>query len=138
VERREATWRESLGRQSPHLLVARSGDKVVGFVSFGASRDEGAQQDCAEVWAFYVSPAVWFRGVGKMLWSQASRGMIADGFRRASLWVIAGNERAIRFYRGVGFEPEPDSLKEFTLGGVTLEEVRYAIGLSGEPAHKAG
>jgi len=44
-----------------------------------------------------------------------------------SLWAIAGNERAIQFYLAAGFQPEPQSIKEFMLGGVQLQEVRYVF-----------
>ena len=125
VAERETRWRASIEREHPECLVARSGTKVVGFVSFAASRDEGAAAGCAEIWAFYLAPAVWSQGAGRMLW-QSALGRIADaGYTSVSLWVVATNERAIRFYRGAGFVPDPGSLKEFTLGGVRLQEVRY-------------
>ncbi|MFY9820183.1 MAG: hypothetical protein WAM82_02305 [Thermoanaerobaculia bacterium] len=53
--------------------------------------------------------------------------MFAQGYKRVSLWAIAGNERAIQFYLAAGFQPEPQSIKEFMLGGVQLQEVRYVF-----------
>ncbi len=131
VDKREPVWREALETQSPQLLVARSETGIVGFVAFGASRDERADVTCAEIWAIYLLHEVWTQGVGRMLWQAALERIVAQGFRTVSLWVISTNVRAIRFYLGAGFVPEPDSPKTFELGGVQLQEVRYVFNLDG-------
>jgi ribosomal protein S18 acetylase RimI-like enzyme len=125
VESREATWRECIVKGVPELLVARVQGAVVGFIAFGPSRDEGTGPASAEVWAIYLAPNSWSSGIGRALWLAAKDRMLAQGVRSVSLWVIATNERAIAFYRSAGFRPEAASLKEFTLGGVQLHEVRY-------------
>ena len=127
VAEREAMWRRMHERQPSHLLVGRSAGQVVGFVAFGASRDEGMPSDRAEVWAIYVRPAFWSVGAGRLLWLAALQQVLVEGYKTVSLWVIAGNERAIRFYERAGFVAEPQSLKQFELGGATLEEVRYVL-----------
>jgi ribosomal protein S18 acetylase RimI-like enzyme len=43
--------------------------------------------------------------------------------------VLADNARAIAFYTKAGFLAEPDSAKEFELGGQTLKEVRFIADL---------
>jgi ribosomal protein S18 acetylase RimI-like enzyme len=40
------------------------------------------------------------------------------------------NERAIRFYRAVGFVADPQPPKSFELGGATLREARYTCTLT--------
>ena len=132
VERRESMWREAIEKQLPQLLAARSENRIVGFVAFGASRDEGAEPGSAEIWALYLLHEVWSQGVGRMLWQAALERIIAQGFKTVSLWVISTNERAIRFYLDAGFVPEPDSLKEFELGGVQLKEIRYVFSSPGQ------
>ena len=132
VERRETMWRDAIEKQLPQLLVARSENGIVGFVSFGASRDEGAKPGSAEIWAVYLLPEVWSQGIGRMLWHAALERIDAQGFKTVSLWVISTNERAIRFYVDAGFVPEPDSLKEFELGGVQLKEIRYVFRCPGQ------
>jgi ribosomal protein S18 acetylase RimI-like enzyme len=139
VAQREAVWRESLEKKSPLLLVARGNGEVAGFVAYGPSRDAGAPASRAEVWALYLAPTAWSRGVGRMLWLAARERILLQGFDTISLWVIAANERAIRFYLAAGFKPEPDSLKEFELGGVTLQEVRYVFEMAdARPGPQAG
>ena len=125
VADREAGWRRMVERFPSHLLLARSAGQVAGFVAFGASRDEGAPPGRAEVFAIYVKPAFWSAGAGRQLCVAALQQLRTEGYESVSLWVIAGNERAIKFYERAGFVAEPESRKQFELGGVTLEEVRY-------------
>ena len=127
AERREAMWREVLAEGKSELLIAEEGPSVVGFASFGPCRDADAPADRGEVWAIYVLPSAWSTGAGRALWQAAHERLGALGFRSVSLWVIAGNERAIRFYCAAGFELEAGSEKEFELGGVKLREVRMVI-----------
>jgi ribosomal protein S18 acetylase RimI-like enzyme len=125
VAEREAMWRRMVERQPSHLLVARAAGQVVGFLAFGASRDEGAPNDQAEIWAIYVKAESWSTGAGRLLWLEALQRITAEGYKSVGLWVIAGNERAVRFYERAGFTVVPESRKSFELGGTTLEELRY-------------
>ncbi|MEO6624757.1 MAG: GNAT family N-acetyltransferase [Burkholderiaceae bacterium] len=127
IREREVMWHEALAKGTPQFLVAKDEGKVVGFAAFGPSRDPGAQLHAGEVWAIYLAPSHWSRGVGRLLWLASYRAMLAQGFKTISLWVIADNERAIRFYQSAGFELEPASVQEFTLGGVQVQEVRCVL-----------
>jgi ribosomal protein S18 acetylase RimI-like enzyme len=131
VEQREEMWRASLERGTPQVLVAADAGSVVGFVAFGPSRDEGAPSNQWEVWALYLKPEQWSRGVGRELWLSALAQMRNSGVSAVTLWVIAGNERAIKFYSAAGFSEKPHSAQEFSLGGVQLHEVRYAKRIDG-------
>ena len=124
IEKREVMWREQLVRGAPELLVARLQGKVCGFVSFGASRDAGAGTATAEVMAIYLAPHCWSSGVGRALWLAARDRMEQQGFTDVTLWVLAGNARALRFYQMAGFVVEPGSRKPLTLGGNDVDEVR--------------
>ena len=124
VEGRRAVWREVLAEGRSELLVAKDGASVIGFASFGPSRDADAMSDRGEVWAIYVHPRAWSAGVGRALWLAARERLAAMGFSSVSLWVIAGNERATRFYCAAGLHVEAGSAKEFELGGRKLREVR--------------
>jgi ribosomal protein S18 acetylase RimI-like enzyme len=127
VARREASWRQVLAEDRSELLVARSGTEVLGFVSFGPSRDADAPAGRGEVWALYVSPGAWSTGVGRALWDAGRERLVALGFRSVSLWVLAGNERALRFYRLAGFSVEEGCETTFEMGGAMLREVRLLI-----------
>ena len=127
VEDREKAWRQVLAEGRSELLVATEGSSVVGFASFGACRDTDAPADRGELWAIYVLPGAWSTGVGHALWRAAQSRLSALGFRSVSLWVIVGNERAVRFYSRAGFVLEPNSEKEFELGGEIIREVRMVV-----------
>jgi L-amino acid N-acyltransferase YncA len=131
VEQRAAMWRESLATGTLQLLVARDHKGIAGFIAFGPSRDEEAAPHSAEVWAIYLVPSSWSQGTGRMLWLAALERMLGQGYKTVSLWVIAGNERAIQFYSTAGFKPEPHSVRELTMGGVQLHEVRYVFNVEG-------
>jgi ribosomal protein S18 acetylase RimI-like enzyme len=130
VDRREASWRQVLAEARSELLLARRGDAVVGFTSFGRSRDQDAPPARGEVWAIYVHPDAWSCGVGRRLLDATRERLVATGHDSVSLWVLAGNARAIRFYAAAGFEIEPGTEKEFELGGVRVREVRMVAVLA--------
>lgn len=125
VEQREAMWRKAVESGQPELLVARENGDVCGWVSFAACRDKDAPAVQAEVWAIYVAPGNWSKGVGRALWSQAREVLRGKGFKTCSLWVFPENELAVRFYRSVGFAPDILPPQQFELGGRQLREVRY-------------
>ncbi|HWH83739.1 MAG TPA: GNAT family N-acetyltransferase [Burkholderiaceae bacterium] len=132
VERYETMWRANIERAMPQLLVAESDSDdsdagaLLGWVAFGPSRGAGAAADVAEIWAIYVGAAHWGRGVGRALWERARTTLLAQGFASIGLWAFPRNERAGRFYRSLGFAVEPDSAKQFELGGARLDEIRFA------------
>jgi len=130
VAARESMWRASILSGSSALVLAKEDSSAVGFVSFGKSRDPDAGETVGEIWAIYVSPSHWSRGVGRSLWLYAREQLRSQGFERVSLWVLADNERAIRFYTLVGFMPEPGSKQQIVRGGKTLQEVRYSVALT--------
>ena len=51
-----------------------------------------------EVLALYVDPEAWGTGVGRRLMAEARRRLARGGATEAVLWVLAGNDRAQRFY----------------------------------------
>ena len=71
VAEREAMWQRVVEREPSHLVLARADNQVVGFVAFGASRDEDAPAGRSEIWAIYVKPACWSTGAGRHLWLEA-------------------------------------------------------------------
>jgi ribosomal protein S18 acetylase RimI-like enzyme len=131
IDEREALWRESIPKGDPEIWVARIEGRIVGCISFGRCRDEGASPQTGEVWAIYVMPSHWSTGVGRTLWLNARERMKQQGYKSVSLWVLAENARAIDFYLAGGFVPNPSSAKDITRGGRTLKEVRYEAQIGG-------
>jgi GNAT superfamily N-acetyltransferase len=56
----------------------------------------------------YVLPSAWGAGVGAALHDDAIAALRADGAASASLWCLAGNERARRFYERRGWRLNGD------------------------------
>jgi GNAT superfamily N-acetyltransferase len=134
IDERERLWRASIRRGTPEIWVAEVDGQVVGWTAFGASRDPDASPESGELEAIYVLPRCWATGVGRALWQLTRRRMIERGFLTATLWVLADNARAIRFYSAGGFNANPSSEKTISIGGRHLREIRYETSLAADPA----
>ena len=124
IEQREASWREILERRTSRTWVAEGGGEVVGWISAGPSRDTDARATTGEVWAVYVSPEHWRRGVGGRLWREAEADLTAARFTDVTLWVLKANASAIAFYLSLGFANEPGREQMTAPGGTELCEIR--------------
>lgn len=109
-ERRER-YRFEDGEGPTTLLALDGGEALLGFVTFGESRDADAR-GLGEVYALYVDPQSHRGGVGRMLMAEARRGLAADGFTEAILWVLQGNDRARSFYEREGWVADGTSRVE--------------------------
>ena len=130
VGRREAFWRDevtTLG-EGRRPWVAECDGRVVGFVSAGTTRDEDGDARTGEVYAIYVDPECWSRGIGSNLMAHARRDLAANGYGTATLWVLAANAQARAFYEEGGWRLD-DVTRTETIGGVESEEVRYRLTL---------
>lgn len=126
VDNRERMWSNELHVMPPERRpwVAEAGGRVIGFVSAGGSRDESAQQGEGEVYAIYVLPDCWARGIGRNLLSHAEHDLLRHGYSQAILWCLAANDRARAFYEQVGWHLDGGTMQR-SIGGLELEEVRY-------------
>lgn len=121
---RSEGWSRLLESGSGHVLVAVIGEETVGFAASLASHDDDAEAGCGEVSAIYLLPEVWDRGLGRTLMDATLAGLAELGFAEVALWVLEGNERAIRFYETAGFRTD-GAMKTDEFGGHRLREVRY-------------
>jgi GNAT superfamily N-acetyltransferase len=109
-------------------LVAERDGAVVGYAVVRRSRDPGADAETGELHALYVDPDEIGTGVGRALDAAARERLRRDGFRQATLWVLATNERARRFYRAAGWRPDGVT-RIIVVDGRELPHERWAIGL---------
>jgi len=65
-----------------------------------------------------VDPSMWRCGIGRALMSTALHSLMADGYREAVLWTLAGYERGKSFYASMDWHMDGG-----TRGG------RFAIGV---------
>ena len=100
-----------------NILVAKDGDKVIGFVAYGPCRDEGAS-DFGEVFAIYVLAEYHGQKVGYELMNAAFEKL--EEYEKIVVWVLKGNEKAVKFYERYGFRFDGVE-KEVMLGGQNTE-----------------
>jgi GNAT superfamily N-acetyltransferase len=107
----------------PFTIVAEDDGLIAGFATTGPARDADAE-GWGELYALYVDPDYWGRGIGAELIKAARARLVELGFEQAILWVMKGNARAERFYAIDGWEADGHERSE-VMWGVAVNEVRY-------------
>lgn len=87
-------------RWPDNIIVAKDGDNVIGFVGYGAYRDNSLPEH-GEIFALYVLKKYHGQKVGYDLMNAALEKL--SGYKKIAVWVLKGNDRAIRFYEKYGF-----------------------------------
>lgn len=100
-------WRYRLSPQGAghHILVAEQEGKVVGFTTYGASRE--AMQlppSYSEIYTLYVDPNAWGQGIGGTLMNSVFQQLIKEEIKGCFLWVLKSNTRARLFYEHLGMQ----------------------------------
>lgn len=113
-----------LGRGSQvHSFVALLDGIPVGFVVAGPDRDLGPP--AGEVWAIYVDPPYWGRGIGNQLLGTALSALRDASRDPIALWVLEANRPARGFYEHAGFLPTGER-RRIDLGA-PLPEIKYLL-----------
>jgi ribosomal protein S18 acetylase RimI-like enzyme len=94
------------------MWVAEEEGRTIGFAVTGKSEDADADERTAEVFAIYLDPDHVGTGVGRSLLSHAVDDLRTRGFRSATLWVLASNEAARRFYDVAGWRHDGATTSE--------------------------
>ncbi|HEU4734138.1 MAG TPA: GNAT family N-acetyltransferase [Kofleriaceae bacterium] len=89
------------------------GNSIVGFMTIHG----------AELCALHVDPDRWSRGVGRALIERARADLAAAGAAEAHVWVLVGNERALRFYERDGWAADGTHRSD-TVWGVLVDELQ--------------
>ena len=111
-EKMAFSWRDN-------ILIAKDGDRVVGFVGYGDRGDEAP--DTGEIFALYVLSEYRGTGVARLLMDAALKKLA--GYPEVALWVLKGNARAIRFYQKCGFRANGQELTSPNIGAVEIRMV---------------
>jgi ribosomal protein S18 acetylase RimI-like enzyme len=115
--------RYTFGERWPETVLAVDDERVVGFATVGPAREDDSAGR-GELWSLYVHPDRWGEGIGRALLRDARERLVAAGFGSALLWVLSGNDRAVRCYVADGWRPDGGSRQE-ELWSVLVDEVRY-------------
>ena len=86
------------------VLLAEVGDRIIGYVQFGAANSSSDDDKDQELRRLYVHPEFQNQGYGTSLMEAALRHPRMNGARRIYLDVWEHNHGAQRFYRRYGFD----------------------------------
>jgi GNAT superfamily N-acetyltransferase len=113
------------GAESSHrLLVAEADGRIVGWAGFGAGRDE-EMAHLGELAGLYAHPDYWSQQIGHALATRVEQELRAAGYDKAYLWVLRGNDRAIRFYEQHGWHADGAEKVDDTGSAHQLHELRH-------------
>jgi ribosomal protein S18 acetylase RimI-like enzyme len=125
---RERFWSETLSAQEPRtsVVVATVAHAVVGFAAAGPPLVpvDRADPTLGDLYALYLDPDSWGRGIGTQLHATVLDRLRACGFTSAGLWVLDGNQRALRFYLRHGWTDTGRTQVDRGPGGIELHERR--------------
>lgn len=122
IEAIAEAWRQGFDESGSVPLVAVNDDgAIVGIAAGGEARGDNPPA-AVELFMLYVLEEYYGTGLGRALADAA----IGDA--AACVWVLEGNERAIAFYRKLGFAPdgEREQLSERWNGLHEIRMVRAA------------
>ena len=128
LERRANYWRTVADDPEHDLFVADQANQIVAFGSISACRDEDMGPEVGELLTIYALKEVWGHGIGYAMYEALDAALIARQFTQVNLWVLAGNDRAIRFYERNGFvrDTSPHGIKTEQVREETLTEWRFS------------
>ena len=134
VAERAQFWSGALTARPPRtrMIVATTAGDVVGFAAAGPPLVDADRSDptLGDLYALYLAPDVWRRGIGTQLHAAALDRLRSCGFTHAGLWVLHTNERALRFYGHHGWVDTGRSQLDRGPGGIELLERRLHRDLS--------
>lgn len=81
-------------RRPDHLLVAKENDKVIGFIGYGAYRDD-TLPETGEIFAIYILKEYYDQRVGYRLMNAAVEKL--SEYKKIAVWVLEGNHRAVKY-----------------------------------------
>jgi L-amino acid N-acyltransferase YncA len=118
---RTETWKEWLLAGDSLILVAEDESGVFGFAAGGRVRESVEGYD-AELYAIYLLHSHQRQGAGRILIQALARGLRAQGFKSAVVWVLEQNP-AVDFYQTLG--GVQIAQKSVAIGGVALAEIAF-------------
>ena len=109
IESRIPVWQDFIAvAGGPHrLLVAEQSAEIWGYSHFGPTRDrDQSASPAAELYSIYVTPERWRHRIGSRLLIESTKIVGDAGFASCTLWVLAENSNARRFYERHGWRSD--------------------------------
>lgn len=127
AQERKKRFEEAIIDKTQETAVLTKDNKVIGFCTLGANRDEDLDDSYGEIWGIYLLPQYWGRGLGKALINWGIQELAQRGYDKISLWVLKDNIIARNFYEKIGFLFD-GTVKDIEIGRL-LREVRYVLSI---------
>ncbi|MEM6392605.1 MAG: GNAT family N-acetyltransferase [Planctomycetota bacterium] len=123
-------WTDRCRDEPENVVVCEETGRIVGFALLGAVRDTDLdRKHTIELYALYVDPDFWRKGIGRRLAEAAERLAVDRGFRTIVLWALKDNQRARLAYQRMGFALDPEQEKDAKFFGLNLREIRFTRAL---------
>lgn len=103
-ERRFFFWMDLLQRNIDRTYLIELDGAPIGYITIGFPREDNATAGTLELTALYLKSEHMGKGYGAYVMRRLFTSIKAAGYDRLTLWVLSDNERAIQFYRRLGFE----------------------------------
>jgi ribosomal protein S18 acetylase RimI-like enzyme len=100
IARRGPAWWARMHDRGFRALVIDCDDTLAGYATLGRGRAPGLAG--GEIYELYVRPECQGCGLGRRLFIAARRELRAHGLDRLTIWALAENTIALRFYRAMG------------------------------------
>ena len=108
---------------SETIMLALLDGQICGYMLYGPCRDEDLAAPTGEIWGIYLLPSCWGKGIGRSLLEYGLAALKRCRYRKAVLWVMQGNHKAIGFYEKMGFTAD-GAVKTLPLGK-DIQALRY-------------
>jgi GNAT superfamily N-acetyltransferase len=134
VPEREQHWTDRLSAPASRtsVVVAIDARLLVGFAAVGPPvvPVDRADPTLGDLYALYLDPGHWGRGIGTPLHAAALDRLVTHNFTHAGLWILDGNQRALRFYYHHGWTDTGRTQIDRGPQDIELQERRLHRGLT--------
>ncbi|MDO9443043.1 MAG: GNAT family N-acetyltransferase [Beijerinckiaceae bacterium] len=101
IARRGPKWWQSAIKRGSRIVVLDFDESIEGYASYGPNRVPTLPFQ-GEIYEIYLAPEFQGLGFGRRLFQAAREDLAQHGYGSVLVWALADNERALRFYRGLG------------------------------------
>lgn len=122
--KRSELWNKLLANNIDSHYVIVSDNRTIGFLTINKPFEKDLPEDTFMLTRLYLDPDYIGKGFGKAAMDWVKKEVFARGYGAVSLWVLAENFRAKKFYEKNGFVPD-GNVKNSGLGDTKVERYIY-------------
>jgi GNAT superfamily N-acetyltransferase len=122
IARRGTGWWARMHDRGFRALVIDCDGTLAGYATLGRSRSPACPG--GEIYELYLRPECQGCGLGRRLFTRARRELASHGLQRLTVWALADNALACRFYAAMGGAEAARTQDRFC--GVPLDKIGFA------------